>query len=71
MPTLQCTSCGATYYTAAAGPHLALAPLMFGCQVCGSGEPLHIGVVSDPATGDDAAGVAPDQPEGARVRIDG
>jgi hypothetical protein len=46
MPTLQCTSCGATYHTAATGPHLALAPLMFGCQSCGSREPLHIGVTT-------------------------
>ena len=46
MPTLQCTSCGATYPTAATGPHLALAPLMFGCQSCGSRGPLHIGVTS-------------------------
>jgi predicted nucleic acid-binding Zn-ribbon protein len=46
MPTLQCTSCGATYYAAATGPHLALAPLMSGCQSCGSREPLHIGVIS-------------------------
>jgi hypothetical protein len=46
MPTLQCTSCGATYHTAATGPHLALAPLPFGCQSCGSREPLHIGVTS-------------------------
>ena len=46
MPTLQCTSCGATYHTAATGPHLALAPLAFGCQACGSREPLHIGVTS-------------------------
>ena len=48
MPTLQCTSCGATYQTAATGPHLALAPLMFGCQTCGSHEPLRIGVRSTP-----------------------
>jgi predicted nucleic acid-binding Zn-ribbon protein len=47
MPTLQCTSCGATYHTAAAPPHLALAPLMSGCQACGSREPLHIGVISE------------------------
>jgi hypothetical protein len=47
MPTLQCTSCGATYHTAASGPHLALAPLMYRCQACGSDEPLHIGVISD------------------------
>jgi hypothetical protein len=46
MPTLQCTSCGATYHTAASGPHLALAPLLFGCNACGSHEPLHIGVIS-------------------------
>jgi hypothetical protein len=46
MPTLQCTSCGATYHTAATGPHLALAPLMFGCQSCSSHEPLHIGATS-------------------------
>jgi hypothetical protein len=46
MPTLQCTSCGATYYTAATGPHLALAPLIYGCESCGSREPLHIGVIS-------------------------
>jgi hypothetical protein len=50
MPTLQCTSCGATYHTAATGPHLALAPLMFGCRSCGSGEPLHIGVASSSGT---------------------
>ena len=49
MPTLQCTSCGATYHTAATGPHLALAPLMLGCQSCGSREPLHIGVTLLPA----------------------
>jgi hypothetical protein len=46
MPTLLCTSCGATYYTAATGPHFALAPLIYGCQSCGSREPLHIGVRS-------------------------
>ena len=47
MPTLQCTSCGATYYTAATGPHLALSPLLYGCQSCDSREPLHIiGVTS-------------------------
>jgi hypothetical protein len=46
MPTLQCTSCGATYHTAATGPHVALAPLMFGCESCGSHEPLHIGVTT-------------------------
>jgi hypothetical protein len=46
MPTLQCTSCGATYHTAATGPHLALTPLIYGCQSCGSREPLHIGVTS-------------------------
>ena len=49
MPTLQCTSCGATYHTAVTGPHLALAPLMFGCDACGSREPLHIGVTSGSA----------------------
>ena len=46
MPTLQCTSCGATYHTAASGPHLALSPLIYGCESCGSREPLHIGVTS-------------------------
>jgi hypothetical protein len=50
MPTLQCTSCGATYHTAATGPHLALAPLVYGCQSCGSREPLHIGVTRVCAT---------------------
>jgi predicted nucleic acid-binding Zn-ribbon protein len=46
MATLQCTSCGATYHTAATGPHLALSPLLYGCESCGSREPLHIGVTS-------------------------
>ena len=46
MPTLQCTSCGATYHTAASGPQLALSPLIYGCESCGSREPLHIGVTS-------------------------
>ena len=46
MPTLQCTSCGATYHTHVTGPHLALAPLTFGCDACGSREPLRIGVTS-------------------------
>jgi hypothetical protein len=45
MPTLQCTSCRATYHTAATGPHLALPPLIYGCLSCGYRAPLHIGVI--------------------------
>jgi hypothetical protein len=70
MPTLQCTSCGATYHTAATGPHLALAPLVFGCQSCGSREPLHIGVTTVSPTEDEAreSDAAPDPGHAAPQR---
>ncbi len=70
MPTLQCTCCGATYQTSATGPHLALAPLMVGCQACGSREPLRIGVISDSSDRDEVAGVPRDEAESMRMRTD-
>ena len=70
MPTLQCTSCGATYHTAVTGPHLALAPLLVGCQSCGSSEPLHIGVTTVYATEGEAreSDAAPDPGHAAPQR---
>jgi predicted nucleic acid-binding Zn-ribbon protein len=70
MPTLQCTRCGATHHTAATGPHLALAPLMFGCQACGSREPLRIGAISNSSDRDEVAGVARGEAESMQMRTD-
>jgi hypothetical protein len=70
MPTLQCTCCGATHDTAATGPHLALTPLMFGCQACGCREPLRIGVISDSSDRDKLARVARDEAKSTRMRTD-
>jgi hypothetical protein len=43
---------------------------MFGCQACGSQEPLRIGVISDSSSRDEVAGVARDEAESMRMRTD-
>jgi hypothetical protein len=40
MPTLRCSACGATYYTAATDQLLDL--VLFGCEVCDTDEPLNV-----------------------------
>ena len=42
MPTLECSSCGATYYTAATDQLLQLVLVMFDCEVCDTERPLHV-----------------------------
>jgi hypothetical protein len=42
MPTLRCSACGATYYTAATDELLDLVLVMFGCEVCHTDEPLNV-----------------------------
>ncbi len=42
MPTLKCSTCGATYYTAASDRLLDLVLVMFGCEACDEGAPLHV-----------------------------
>jgi hypothetical protein len=42
MPTLRCSACGATYYTAATDQLLDLVLVMFGCEVCETSEPLYV-----------------------------
>jgi len=42
MPTLECSACGAIYYTAATDQILELVLVMFGCEVCEPGEPLYV-----------------------------
>ena len=42
MPTLRCSGCGAVYYSAATDPLSELVLVMFGCEFCDTGEPLHV-----------------------------
>jgi len=42
MPTLECSSCGATYYTAATDQLLQLVLVMFDCEVCDTERPLQV-----------------------------
>jgi hypothetical protein len=58
MPTLRCSACGATYYTAATDQLLELVLVMFGCEICNTGEPLY---VTDSGVGYLAAVPEPDE----------
>ena len=42
MPTLRCSACGTTYYTAATDQLLDLVLVVFGCEVCRTTEPLYV-----------------------------
>jgi hypothetical protein len=42
MPTLRCSACGATYYTAATDQLLDLVLVTLGCEVCDADEPLNV-----------------------------
>ena len=63
MPSsLECTTCGAKYYTAATGRYIELVALLYRCQACDAWEPLDIRAVGlDTAT---AGEPHRDRPEG-------